>query len=404
MLKGKTIVLGVCGGIAAYKSVSLCSKLVQAGTEVHVIMTEAAKQFVTPLTFQTISRHSVATDTFEERDPAAVTHIALADAADLVVVAPATANIMAKMANGLADDMLSTMLLATLAPVVVAPAMNVHMLTHPAVIQNIRILKERGVTFIEPGEGQLACGYVGKGRLAEPEDMFDQIKDMLLSKRPLQGKKLLVTAGGTIERIDPVRYISNDSSGRMGFAIAEEARRMGAEVTLIYGNVHLALPEGVASVPVVSAEDMYHAVFEHFPGMDIIIKAAAVADYRPVTASSSKIKKTSDSISLHLERTADILQTLGERKTNQFIVGFAAETDDVDRNAADKLIRKKCDLLVANDVTLGGAGFGLDTNIVKIFDKNGLIESLPMMSKHAVARHLLELVVDRLPAASGGTG
>ncbi|HEY0827396.1 MAG TPA: bifunctional phosphopantothenoylcysteine decarboxylase/phosphopantothenate--cysteine ligase CoaBC [Bacilli bacterium] len=402
MLKGKTVVLGVCGGIAAYKSVSLCSKLVQAGAEVYVIMTEAAKQFVTPLTFQTISRHSVATDTFEERDPAKVAHIALADAADLVVVAPATANMIAKMAYGLADDMLSTTLLATLAPVVAAPAMNVHMLAHPAVIDNIKILKQRGVTFIEPGEGQLACGYVGKGRLAEPEDMFAQIQDMLLSRRPLQGRKLMVTAGGTIERIDPVRYISNDSSGRMGFAIAEEARRMGAEVTLIYGNVHLALPQGITSIPVVSAEDMYQAVMKQFPEMDIIIKAAAVADYRPVTTSLSKMKKTSDSISLHLEKTTDILQALGERKTTQFIVGFAAETDDVEKNANDKLNRKKCDLLVANDVTLDGAGFGLDTNIVKIFDKNGLLESLPMMSKQAVARHLLELVVDRLPEAPGG--
>lgn len=396
--------MGVCGGIAAYKSVSLCSKLVQAGAEVYVIMTDAAKQFVTPLTFQTISRHSVATHTFEERDPAAVTHIALADVADLVVVAPVTANMIAKMAYGLADDMLSTTLLATLAPVVVAPAMNVHMLTHPAVSKNMEILKQRGVIFIEPGEGQLACGYVGKGRLAEPEDLFVQIKDMLLFKRPLQGKKLLVTAGGTMERIDPVRYISNDSSGRMGLAIAEEARRMGAEVTLIYGNVHLALPVGVTSIHVVSAEDMYQAVLEQFPAMDIIIKAAAVADYRPITALVSKMKKTSDSITLHLEKTVDILLTLGEQKTTQFIVGFAAETNDVDLNAVDKLNRKKCDLLVANDVTLEGAGFGLDTNIVKIFDKNGLIDSLPMMSKHAVARHLLELVADRLPAASGGTG
>lgn len=396
MLKGKTIVLGVTGGIAAYKAASLCSALVQGGAEVKVIMTSAAVEFITPLTFQTISRNPVITDTFDERDPSVVSHIDLADAADLFVIAPATANIIAKMAHGLADDMLSTTLLATTAPILVAPAMNVHMYDHPAVQHNMEILKQRGIEFFDPGEGQLACGYVGKGRLAEPQDIFHAIRDRFSLKPLLTGKKLLVTAGGTIERIDPVRYITNDSSGKMGFAIAQAAQEMGAEVTLISANSSLPSPQGVRFISVVSAEDMYEAVMDRMEQMDIIVKAAAVSDYRPAIKADKKIKKNEETLTLTLEKTKDILKAVGERKTTQFLVGFAAETDNLEANALQKLQRKHCDLLVANDVTLPGAGFGADSNVVHIFDAAGLVQALPMQSKKEVAVHILELIAARL--------
>lgn len=401
MLKGRTVLLGVCGGIAAYKAASLCSKLVQAGATVKVIMTKSAAQFITPLTFQTISRHQVMIDTFEERDASVVSHIDLADSADIVVIAPATANMIAKMANGLADDMLSTTLLATTAPILVAPAMNVHMYAHPAVQQNIATLLERGVDFFDPAEGQLACGYAGKGRLAEPEQIFARIAAMLSGYRPLEGKKLLVTAGGTVERIDPVRYISNDSSGKMGYAIAEAARDLGADVTLISANKTVSPPHGVRIVPVISAQDMFDAVMDVFKEMDVIVKAAAVADYRPASVSDIKIKKQEDTLTLKLEKTPDILKTLGERKTTQFLVGFAAETNDVERYALDKLRRKNCDLIIANDVTQEGAGFGKDTNKVHIFDANGLVQALPILSKAAVAGEILRIVAERMRASRG---
>ncbi len=401
MLAGKTVVMGICGGIAAYKAASLCSKLVQAGADVHVIMTESACKFIAPLTFQTLSRHRVVTDTFAEDDPAVVSHIHLADAADLFVVVPATANIIAKMAVGVCDDMLSTTLLATTAPVLVAPAMNVHMYAHPAVRQNIETLRRRGVEFAEPGEGQLACGYVGKGRLEEPERLFLQIVRRLSGARPLQGRKLLVTAGGTIERIDPVRYITNDSSGKMGYAIAESARLMGAEVTLVSAPCPLPAPEGVRLIPVVSAQDMFDAVMGCFPDSDIVVKAAAVADYRPVAAADRKIKKKDRQMVLNLEKTTDILQALGERKTRQFIVGFAAETDHLERHAMEKLKRKRCDLIAANDVTEEHAGFGKDTNVLHIYDAAGLVRSLPAMSKREAADELLGIVAERLGKSRG---
>lgn len=399
VLKNKTVVLGVSGGIAAYKAASLCSKLVQAGADVQVIMTESAARFVAPLTFQTLSRHAVMMDTFDERDPGVVTHIHLADLADLVVVAPATANIIGKYACGIADDMLSTTLLATTAPVLVAPAMNVHMYAHPAVQHNMETLKQRGVAIYEPTEGQLACGYVGKGRLAEPEDLLEHIVSMLGQRDILRGKRLLVTAGGTVERIDPVRYLTNDSSGKMGYAIAETARRMGAEVTLVSGKTSLSIPEGVNFITAGSAEEMYTAVMEHLTEVDIVIKAAAVADYRPVRTMDHKIKKTEDLLTLQLERTKDILKAISERKTTQFVVGFAAETEQVEENALDKLRRKNCDLIVANDVTEPGAGFGYATNIVKIYDANGLVEALPIMQKEQVAERLLELIAKRMSTA-----
>ncbi|MDF2715015.1 MAG: peptidase ClpP [Paenibacillus sp.] len=401
MLKGKTIVLGVTGGIACYKAAALCSKLAQAGADVRVIMTASATKFVAPLTFQTLSRHDVAVDTFDEKDASVVQHIDLADSADLVVVAPATANMIAKMAHGIGDDMLSTTLLATEAPILVAPAMNVHMYAHPAVTDNMRILRERGVSFIEPGEGQLACGYVGKGRLAEPEEIMTAIGKMLNPSTPLAGKKVIVTAGGTMERIDPVRYITNDSSGKMGYAIAEAAKRMGAQVTLVTGKASINVPTGVEVVSVESTLDMMDAVLARFDDTDIVIKAAAVADYRPAHRSDTKIKKKGETMTLELVKNPDIAQTLGERKTNQFIVSFAAETNDAELHALDKLKRKKSDLLVLNDVTMPGAGFGTDTNIVKIYDESGLIVSLPQMSKRDVAERLLALIAERLGGRGG---
>jgi phosphopantothenoylcysteine decarboxylase/phosphopantothenate--cysteine ligase len=401
MVKGKTILLGVSGGIAAYKAVSLCSALVQAGASVHVIMTKSAAEFVTPLTFQTISRNRVSTNTFEERNPAVVSHIDLADAADLVVIAPASANILAKMAHGIADDMLSTTLLATEAPIIAAPAMNVHMYAHAAVQHNMDTLRQRGVRFIDPGEGQLACGYVGKGRLAEPMDLFAAIEQFLASDQLLKGKRVLVTAGGTIERIDPVRYITNDSSGKMGFAIAQAARDMGAEVTLISANTQLPVPSGVSQVPVVSAQDMYEAVMVRMDAMDIIVKAAAVADYRPTQTAQHKIKKKEETLTLSLEKTTDILLAVGQRKTTQFVIGFAAETEDVEQHALAKLSKKNCDLLAANDVTMAGAGFGTDSNIISIYDKKGLVEALPILSKAEAAERILQIAAARLSNGGG---
>ncbi|KGE16714.1 bifunctional phosphopantothenoylcysteine decarboxylase/phosphopantothenate--cysteine ligase CoaBC [Paenibacillus wynnii] len=405
MLKGKTIILGITGGIAAYKAASLCSKLVQKGAEVHVIMTASAKEFITELTLQSLSKQRVYSDTFQERDPSSISHIDLADSADLVLVAPATANIIAKMAHGLADDMLSTTLLATTAPVMVAPAMNVHMYQHPAVIHNMNILADRGVHFIEPGEGLLACGYVGKGRLEEPEAIVGCIETFFRQQEsvksgPLSGKKVVVTAGGTIERIDPVRYISNDSSGKMGFAIASAARAMGADVTLVAARTDGKPPQDIKVVQVQSAEDMLEAVYSLWEDCDILIKAAAVSDYRPKQSMPSKIKKGGDSITLELIKTTDILETLGKHKRNQFLIGFAAETGNLESYAKDKLARKNCDLIVANDVSVAGAGFGVDTNIVSIFDRDGLVVSLPQLSKDEVAQHLLTLAAERISGVS----
>ncbi|OXL84820.1 phosphopantothenoylcysteine decarboxylase [Paenibacillus sp. SSG-1] len=406
MLTGKTIVLGVTGGIAAFKAASLCSKLVQKGADVHVIMTESAKQFITELTFQSLSKNPVYSDTFDERDPSVVSHIHLADEADLVLIAPATANMIAKMAHGLADDMLSTTLLATEAPVMIAPAMNVHMYAHPAVQANMRLLESRGVMMIEPGEGLLACGYVGKGRLEEPETIVQVVERFFTARNEsvqgqglLRGKKVIVTSGGTVERIDPVRYITNDSSGKMGFAIAKAAKDMGAEVHVVYGHTDVEPPSDVDAVKVQSAEDMYRAVLEHWEDSDLVIKAAAVADYRPKVTAASKMKKSGDTMTLELVKTVDILEELGKTKTKQFLIGFAAETNDVEKYAQDKLKRKNADLIVANDVTAEGAGFRSDTNIVQVYDAGGLVEQMPVMTKDEVARRLLTIAAARMNGA-----
>lgn len=405
MLTGKKILLGVTGGIAAFKAASLCSKLVKEGAEVKVIMTPSATQFITELTLQALSKNVVYTDTFDEKHANSIAHISLADWADLVLVAPATANIIGKMAAGIADDMLSTTLLATQAPIMVAPAMNVHMYEHPAVRRNLAELVSRGVMMIEPGEGLLACGYTGKGRMEEPETLVRVVdeyftREAALDKQPLSGKRVAITAGGTVERIDPVRYITNDSSGKMGFALARAAKRLGAEVTLIAGNTQAEPPAGIPLIRISSAQEMYEAVQALWPQTDIMVKAAAVADYRPKETAAHKIKKTGDSLVLELVKNIDILETLGKQKTSQFLIGFAAETENVEQHAMDKLKRKNCDLLVANDVTAQGAGFGTETNIVNIYDASGLVESLPRLTKEEVALRIMEMAASRVAGTS----
>ncbi|BDG35089.1 bifunctional phosphopantothenoylcysteine decarboxylase/phosphopantothenate--cysteine ligase CoaBC [Saccharococcus caldoxylosilyticus] len=391
MVYGKNILLCVTGGIAAYKAAALTSQLTQRGANVKVIMSEGACQFITPLTFQALSRNEVYVDTFAEKNPAVIAHIDLADWADLVLVAPATANTIGKLANGIADNMITTTLLATKAPVWIAPAMNVHMYEHPAVQANIETLYRFGYRFIEPSEGYLACGYVGKGRLEEPEKIIKNIENYFSSANPLlKGKKVLVTAGPTREKLDPVRFFSNRSTGKMGYAIAEAAARFGAEVTLISGPTELEAPANVKTIRVESAQDMYEAVMERFPDVDIVIKSAAVADYRPKHVFAKKIKKQPGDYIVEMERTIDILKTLGERKTSQILVGFAAETDHVEEYARQKLESKRLDMVVANNVTQEGAGFAGDTNVVTIFKRDGSVRSLPLMSKKQVAEEILK--------------
>ncbi|URN93275.1 MAG: bifunctional phosphopantothenoylcysteine decarboxylase/phosphopantothenate--cysteine ligase CoaBC [Candidatus Pristimantibacillus lignocellulolyticus] len=396
MLQGKTIVLGISGGIAAYKAATICSKLTAAGANVHVIMTTSATKFITPLTLQTLSKNEVHINTFDENNPQVVNHINLADAADLILIAPATANTIGKLANGIADDMLSTTLLAATCPIVIAPAMNVHMYEHPAVVHNMNLLAQRGAMFVDPGTGQLACGYVAKGRLAEPEEIVDAVSNWLSKPQLLAGQSVLVTAGGTIERLDPVRYLTNDSSGKMGFAIAEAARSLGADVTIVAGRTSATPPPGIRLIRVESAEQMLKEVLARYEQSNIVIKAAAVADYRPVQRYGQKIKKSGDVLQLELERTTDILQTLGERKQHQILVGFAAETDNVEEYALGKLERKHCDFIVANDVSAQGAGFNGDTNIITIYNKQGIVERLPLLSKGQAAEKLMNIVAARL--------
>lgn len=401
MLNKKTVLLGVSGGIAAYKAVALCSKLVQAGATVDVVMTDGALKFVTPLTFQAISRRPVLTDTFKEEDPAKIAHIDVAERADLILIAPASANVIARLAHGFADDMLTTAVLASTAPLWVAPAMNVHMYAHPAVQANLEVLRKRGVRVLEPGTGPLACGYTGKGRLPEPDELFAMINDFFCEQKSglpsgLAGRKLVVTAGGTRERIDPVRFIGNDSSGKMGYAIAAVAQRAGMQVTLISAPVALEPPPGVDVVRVESAEEMYREVMRLAATADIVVKAAAVADYRPVQRHEHKLKKRESMLTLVLERTPDILHALGQLPKRPFLIGFAAETEQLEKHAMDKLHRKKCDLIVANDVTQEGAGFGTDTNAVNIYDRNGLVESIPLTTKEAIAERLLALAAARM--------
>ena len=391
MLKDKKVLLCVTGGIAVYKAAALTSKLTQAGAHVKVIMSASACQFVAPLTFQALSRHDVYTDTFDEKDSAVIAHIDLADWADVVLIAPATANIIGKVANGIADDMISTTIMATVAPVWVAPAMNVHMYAHPAVQKNMDTLRSFGYQFIEPGEGYLACGYVGKGRLEEPETIVSHLQQFFQQDKPLplRGKKFLITAGPTREALDPVRYITNHSSGKMGYALAEEAIKLGAEVTLVSGPVNIAVPAKVNLVQVESAAQMYDAVWPYYDTADVVIGTAAVADYKPKVYHQNKMKKQPGDNVIELERTKDILQELGSKKTHQLIIGFAAETTSVEEYAREKLVKKNADMIVANNVTTEGAGFGTDTNIVTMFKRDGSVIELPRLSKAETAQKIL---------------
>lgn len=398
MLTNKKIVLGVTGGIAAYKAIALTSKLSQAGATVQVILTEGAQEFVTPLSFQAISRQPVYTDTFDELDPGKIQHVDLSDWADLFIIAPATANLIGKYANGIADDMLTTTLLATTAPVYIAPAMNVDMYEHPAVQENLDRLQKRGVQLIDPNEGYLACGYTGKGRLAEPEDIVAYLESKFSSNQLLAGKNILVTAGPTQEKIDPVRYLTNYSSGKMGFSVAEAAAEMGANVTLVAGPVDLPTPKHVNRIDVISTEDMYQAVLKHFPTQDIVIKSAAVSDYRAKKQATEKIKKQSEQMSIEVERNKDILKTLGKQKTDQFLVGFAAETTDVKRYGQEKLTEKNLDAIVINDVSKEGIGFGSDDNEVLILLKDGEEIAINKTSKLVIARQLLSKIAEKLKA------
>jgi phosphopantothenoylcysteine decarboxylase / phosphopantothenate---cysteine ligase len=395
MLANKNILLCVTGGIAVYKAVALVSKLSQAGANVKVIMTESATKFVQPLSFQVMSRNDVYTDTFDEKNSQVIAHIDLADWADLVIVAPATANVIGKLANGFGDDMVTTTLLATTAKVWIAPAMNVHMYDNPAVKRNIATLAQDGYEFIEPSEGFLACGYVGKGRLEEPEKIVELVKAFFLpNDLPLKGKKVVITAGPTRERIDPVRFLTNFSSGKMGYALAEAAVKLGAETILVSGPVSLPIPLDVKIENVESAEEMLQAVLRHYDNADIVIKTAAVADYRPKTIHEQKMKKQVGDSTLELERTVDILMTLGQRKSHQLLIGFAAETNNVEAYAKAKLIKKNADYIVANDVTRIDSGFGTDTNTVVVIGKENYINHFDNMTKKELATKLFETILD----------
>lgn len=402
MLKGKKIVLGVTGGIAAYKAAEFVRLLVKEEVDVHVVMTENAQKFIAPLTFQTLSGNPVVTDPFALLEDAKIGHIALADLAELVVILPATANIIGKIAHGIADDFLSTMVMATKAPVLFAPSMNVNMWENKVLQKNIQILLETGYHLLEPGEGELACHWYGKGRLPELNDVVEKMED-LLSPKDLEGEKILVTGGPTQEPIDPVRFITNRSSGKMGYALAKMARRRGAEVVLITGPTSLSPPHrDIKLVPVRSAEEMRKAVFNYLGGSSVVIKAAAVSDYRPKVISQKKIKKGNFDTTLALERTKDILEALGKNKGNRILIGFAAETEDLMTNAKKKLQEKNLDFIVVNDVTKPGAGFSSDTNQVKIVYPSGKARDLPLMSKEEVSQLILDEVVGLLKRRKGG--
>ena len=392
MLQGKKIVLGVTGGIAVYKAVDLVSRLRKAGCEVRVVMTEHAQQFVTPLTFKEISGNAVATSMWNANQEFNVEHIALANWADAFLVAPATANILAKMACGIADDLLSTTLLAAQAPIVVCPAMNTGMYQNPATQENIAKLQERGVTVMPPAVGHLACGTSGPGRLPEPQQIVEFMSAFFAGREgDLRGLRVLVTAAGTREPIDPVRYVGNRSSGKMGYAVAQMAAERGADVLLISGPSALATPPNVRVVNVETTNEMLEACLAAYGDVDIVIKAAAVADYRPRDVADQKIKKkTDDALTVVMDKNPDILKTLGAKKEQQVLVGFAAETQNLLANAREKVVKKNLDMIVANDVTAAGAGFNSDTNIVKFLFANGDVRELEQMPKVDVANRILD--------------
>lgn len=398
MLTGKHVTVFVTGGIAVYKAADLVRKFIKAGAIVRVAMTESATKFVQPLTFQILSRHEVYTDTFDEKDPNNVSHIHLADWTELAVVVPATSNILAKMAHGIADNMVSTTLMATTAPRLIVPAMNQNMLENLATQANLETLRSFGYTIMEPDTGFLAEGYEGKGRMPEPDKIVEAAHQLLIktsSDLPLKGKNVLVSAGGTIERIDPVRYITNDSSGKMGYRLAEAARDLGATVTLVSAS-KLEHPFGVTVKEVQSAREMQAELMASFDEANIVIMAAAVSDYRPVNQADRKMKKTDTDIQINLEENPDILATMGQLKNKQFLIGFAAETNDVEKYALDKLKRKQADMIVANDVSKADAGFNKDTNEVIIIQPNQKPIHIDTDTKEAIAKEILQIAINNL--------
>ena len=395
MLQGKTVVLGVTGGIAAYKMPNLASALVKLGCNVQVLMTQNATQFITAVTFETLTGNKALVDTFDRNFSFQVEHIAVADQADLVMIAPATANVIAKLAHGLADDMLTTVL-ACNCPKIVVPAMNTKMYENPVTQDNLNILRRYGWEVVEPASGYLACGAVGKGKLPEPEALLQVILHDLAHEKDMVGKKVLVTAGPTQEALDPVRCLTNHSSGKMGYAIAQAAARRGAQVTLVSGPVALKRLPYVETVDVVSAQEMFEAVTARAAEQDIIIKAAAVADYRPMVVAEDKMKKSDDALSIPLERTQDILGWLGQhRQPGQFLCGFSMETQNMVENSRKKLEKKRVDMIAANNLKVEGAGFGVDTNLLTLITKDGLDE-LPMVTKEAAADLLLDSILKRM--------
>ena len=396
MLQGKTVVLGVTGGIAAYKMPNLASALVKLGCNVQVLMTQNATQFITAVTFETLTGNKALVDTFDRNFSFQVEHIAVADQADLVMIAPATANVIAKLAHGLADDMLTTTVLACNCSKIVVPAMNTKMYENPVTQDNLNTLRRYGWEVVEPASGYLACGAVGKGKLPEPEALLQVILHDLAPEKDMAGKKVLVTAGPTQEALDPVRYLTNHSSGKMGYAIAQAAARRGAQVTLVSGPVALKRLPYVETVEVVSAQEMFEAVTARAVEQDIIIKAAAVADYRPTVVAEDKMKKSDDALSIPLERTQDILGWLGQhRQPGQFLCGFSMETQNMVENSRKKLEKKRVDMIAANNLKVEGAGFGVDTNLLTLITKDGLDE-LPMVTKEAAADLLLDSILKRM--------
>ena len=392
-LKNRTILLGVTGGIAIHRSLDYTSQLVKLGASVHVVMTKSATRLVNPLQFQVLSRNPVLLDLFETGDDWKPPHIDLADRADLLAIVPATANILGKMANGIADDALSTVAISVHCPILVAPAMNGHMYENPFVQKNISELSKQGIEFVDPESGDLACGYEGIGRLSSMDIILQRTRELLGYRQDLHGKRILVTAGATREYLDPVRFITNGSSGKMGYAIAEAASHRGASVQMISGHATISPPKGIDITHVETTQEMHETVLEKFDETDIAIMAAAPVDFRPAEYTPHKIKKHTDTLSLTLEKNPDTAQKLGEIKKHQLTICFAAETNDVLENAKEKLVRKNCDLIVANDILAEGAGFASDTNIVTLMDKVGNCEQLPRLSKREVADAILDRVV-----------
>lgn len=396
MLKNKTVLIGISGGIAAYKTAYLVSRLVKTGADVHVIMTENACKFIAPLTFETLTGNKCVTDTFDRSFKFDVEHVSLAKKADLFMIAPATANVMAKVAHGLADDMLTTTFLASKCPKIVAPAMNTAMYENPVTQDNMEILKKYGIEVIEPASGYLACGDTGAGKMPEPEELFSHIERIIACEKDMTGKKVLITAGATRESMDPVRFITNHSTGKMGFAIAKECMLRGADVTIVKAATTGEIPSFVKIVPVASAADMFDAVTARADEQDIIIKAAAVSDYTPADVSDQKVKKKDGDLAIPMKRTQDILMYLGQHKREgQFLCGFSMETENMLENSRKKLVKKNADMIVANNLKDAGAGFGTDTNLVTLITADS-VKEFELMGKDQVAKALIDEILNRM--------